>query len=127
MRSLVAASSPMAKSFHLENIVSAWDKGNDWVCRGAPHIVIAYALKDDPIAPQACTIALTYLELSAASLGLGACWAGYVSMALNMSEEARRYAGLSSKTSCQGAMMVGYPKVKYSRIPLRNKPRILWR
>jgi hypothetical protein len=26
-----------------------------------------------------------------------------------------------------GAMMVGYPKFKYQRLPLRNEPKISWR
>ena len=127
MRSLIAGSSPLTESFRMKNIVTAWDKKQDWTCRGAPHLIIAYGLKDDITAPQACTIALTYLELTVVSFGLGSCWAGYAAMAINMSAEARKFVGLSSKTNCFGAMMIGYSKFNYSRIPLRNKPHILWR
>ena len=127
MRSLVAENAPMAEAFRFPRIIAAWEEGADPVCRSAPHLILAYALKDDPTAPAACTIALTYLELAAASYGLGACWAGYVQMAVNMSEGARKVTGCSKRTVCHGAMLVGRPKYQYARIPLRNDPRILWR
>jgi len=127
MRSMVSEKSPIAESLRLERIVKAWDEGRDLVSRGAPHLIISYGLKDDPIAPQACTIALTYLELAALSMDMGTCWAGYVSMAVNMSAEVRKAAGLSSKASSFGAMMLGYPKFEYYSIPVRNKPHIIWR
>jgi len=127
MRSLVKSASPLAAALHMENIIKAWDEGHDWICRGAPHLILTYSLKDDMTAPQACTIALTYMELAAASYGLGACWAGYVHMAVNMSDDARRLAGLSKRTSCFGAMLIGHSKFDYHRIPLRNKPHATWR
>jgi len=127
MRSEVEQSSELAESFRMKNILAAWDKKDDWICRGAPHLVIAYSLKDDPTAPSACTIALTYLEFAAVSFGLGTCWAGYAAMAINLCSEVKKFLGLSAKTSCFGAMMVGHPKVNYFRIPLRNKPHIIWR
>lgn len=123
-RSLIAANAPMATAFRMYKLVEAWDKNEDWICRGAPSVVVAYAPKEDSLAPQACTIALTYFELAAASFGLGACWAGYVSMAINNFEEARKFMGFSSRVTCLGAMMVGYPNVHYFRIPGRHKPHI---
>lgn len=127
MRGLVASGLPLAVSLGMANIVAAWDQGADWICRGAPHLILAYALKDDRMAVPAATIALTYLELAAASAGLGACWAGYVQMAVNAFPDARRSAGIPSRTECCGAMLVGYSGVNYSRVPLRNPPHIVWR
>lgn len=125
MEHLLANKVPMAESFGFHNHVAAWKRGEDWICRGAPVIIIAYGLKDDPMVPQSCTIAATYLELAAFGLGLGACWAGYVNMAINMSDEARKFVGLSSRATVGAAMMVGHSKYKYSRIPLRNEATIL--
>jgi nitroreductase/NAD-dependent dihydropyrimidine dehydrogenase PreA subunit len=127
MRRLIEEKSPMAASLRFENIVSAQEKGADRICRNAPHVILAYSVKDEPTGAQACTIALTYFELAALSFGLGACWAGYVSIAMNMSEEARKFAGLSSRAACHGAMMLGFPKYDYHRIPQRNSPNIRWR
>jgi nitroreductase len=82
-------------------------------------------LKEDVTAPAACTVALAYTELAAVSFGLGACWAGYVNMALNMWPPARRILGISKRRVCFGALMVGYPGFEYYRIPARNKIRLV--
>ncbi|HNX82217.1 MAG TPA: nitroreductase family protein [Candidatus Omnitrophota bacterium] len=124
MRRLIAAGSPLVASFHMDNLVAAWERNDDRICRGAPSIVVVYGPKEDVLAPPACTIALTYFELAATSFGLGTCWGGYVHMALNNFEDARTFFGFSGRVRCYGAMMVGYPKPQYFRIPARNKPHI---
>lgn len=127
MEGLLKAKSPMAESFRFDRLVESWKNGQDMICRGAPSLVIAYGVKDDPIAAQSCIISATYLELAAFGFGLGACWAGYVNMGLNMSEEVRKVAGLSSKAAAGAVMMIGHPKYRYSRIPFRNTPKIIWK
>lgn len=127
MRTLIAQKSPLAESLRMQNIIAMYDRGEDPITRGAPHVIIAYSLKDDMTAPQACTIALTYFELMAASMGLGTCWAGYVQMAINMDLEIQKFLGLSRKTNAFGALMIGYQKYRYARIPLRNDPHVIWR
>jgi nitroreductase/NAD-dependent dihydropyrimidine dehydrogenase PreA subunit len=124
MRKLIKDGNEHAIAFGFANIVNSWEKGHDNVMRGAPAAIIAYSLKDDPTAREACTIALTYLELAALPMGLGTCWAGYAHMAINTDPETRKFTGLSKRTDCFGAMMVGYPKYEYQRIPGRNKPHI---
>lgn len=127
MEELLRTKSPLAESLRFDRLVESWKKDEDMICRGAPCIVIAYGLKDDPMVPQSCTISATYLELAAFGLGLGACWAGYVSMAVNMSEDVRKFTGLSGRATAGAAMMIGYSKYRYSRIPLRNPARIIWK
>lgn len=127
MRFQVSIDSPLAKSYRMKRMIAAWENGNDWICRSAPHVVIVYAPKSDMIAAQDSTIALTYFEIAAASMHLGTCWAGYLVMAINMSSEVRKFVFLSSRMACFGAMMVGYPRFNYHRIPIRNKPHIIWR
>jgi nitroreductase/NAD-dependent dihydropyrimidine dehydrogenase PreA subunit len=124
MRDMIKAESPIAVSLRFENIVKSWEKGFDNVMRGAPSAVLAYSLKDDPTAREACTIALSYLELAALSDDLGTCWAGYAQMAINSDPETRKFIGISKRTDCFGVMMVGYPKYEFQRIPGRNKPHI---
>lgn len=127
MEELLGAKSPVAESLHFDRLVDFWKKGKDTICREAPCIIIAYGLKDDPLVPQSCVIAAAYLELAAFGLGLGACWAGYVNMAINMSEDVRKLVGLSPRATAGAVMMVGYSKYRYSRIPLRNPARIIWK
>ena len=127
MEELVKAKSPMAESLRFDRLAEHWKKGEDRICRSAPCIVIAYGLKDDPMVGQSCTISATYLELAAFGMGLGACWAGYVNMAVNMSADVRKFVGLSGHAMAGAAMMIGHPKYRYSRIPSRNPARIIWK
>jgi len=127
MDELLKAKSPLAESLHFDRLVESWKNGEDKICRNAPCVVIAYGLKDDPMVPQSCTISATYFELAAFGFGLGACWAGYVNMAVNMSENTRKFAGLSNRAIAGAAMMAGHPKYRYSRIPLRDKAKIIWK
>jgi nitroreductase len=90
-------------------------------------MVIVYAPKNDVSTAQDCTVALTYFEIAAAAAHLGTCWAGYAALAINMSPQVRRFVYLSSRMHCFGAMLVGYPRFQYHRVPMRNKPHIIWR
>jgi nitroreductase/NAD-dependent dihydropyrimidine dehydrogenase PreA subunit len=127
MQSLIAAQSPLAEAMHLDRTVAAWEAGTDRILRGAPHVVVAFAHKDDRTAPAACTIAQTYLELMAHASGLGACWAGYFNAAANMWPPMQVALGLPKDHVSYGAMMVGHPRFKYHRIPPRRGARIQWR
>ena len=120
MEELINSKSPMAESLRFDRLVESWKKGKDLICRDAPCVIIAYGLKDDSIAAQSCVISAEYLELAAFGFGFGACWAGYVSMAINMSDEVRKFVGISSRAQAGAAMMIGYAKYQYTRIPQRN-------
>ena len=126
MRDLIRQEFPLAKEMHMDRVVDAWDQGIDRICRGAPHLIIAHADKDDRFAAAASTIALTYLELAAFSMGLGACWAGYLQSAAVFSPPLTQALELPENHISFGAMMVGFPKEKYFKIPARNEPRIIW-
>jgi nitroreductase/NAD-dependent dihydropyrimidine dehydrogenase PreA subunit len=111
----------------LERIVKAWDQGIDRICRDAPHLIVAHGLSTLPASQSSCTIALTYLELAAIALGLGTCWAGYFTTAANSFPPLLKALALPKDHLPYGAMMIGYPKYRYHRIPLRNQPKITWR
>jgi len=127
MRYLLKEQSPLAKVLHMDRIVAIWDKGIDRICRGAPHIIVTHAPKEDRAAQSACTIALAYLELAAPSFKLGACWAGYFNAASTLWPAMQDALGLPEGHAAFGALMVGYPKYRYHRLPLRNEARIEWR
>ena len=126
MRSMLREQQAAAAAMHLDRIVDAWERGMDRVCRDAPHIVLAHAPKADRTAPTACTIALAYLELAAPSFGLGACWAGFFGAAAALWPPMKEVLGLPEGHTCFGAMMLGYPKYRYHRLPVRKEPNIIW-
>ncbi len=127
MRCMMKQEPEIARTLHMDLIVGYWDAGIDAVCRSAPHLIIAHAPEDERTAPMACAIALTYLELAVPSFGLGACWAGFFNTAVAAWMPLRQSLGLPEGHISLGTMMIGYPKYRYHRLPLRNEPRIMWR
>lgn len=127
MRAAIKDSPQLADLLHLREVVAVWDQGEDVIMWNVPHLIIAHAPRADPSAPLDAPIALTYLELAAHSQGLGACWSGYFQMAITFHPPMLEALQLPDGHIALGAMMIGYPRHKYSRIPLKNEPRIIWR
>ena len=108
-------------------IVDAWDEGRDMVLRGAPHLAIAHA-DTNSLKPEVdCTIALTYLELAAHAMGLGTCWAGIFMGAAKAYQPLIAALALPEMHTVFGAMMLGFPKFRYFRIPARDDAKVEWR
>jgi nitroreductase len=126
MRHTLKENPPLAKAMYLSTIIRAWNAGADIICRRAPHLIITHAPEQDPVAPLNSAIALTYLELAAPAFGLGACWAGYFDIAAKLWPPIKQSLGLLEGHVTCSTMMVGYPKYKYHRLPLRNEARITW-
>ena len=127
LRTVLAELPDFARSLHMDRVIAAWEDGRDMVFRGAPHVILAHAPQDERAAPVGCVIAQTYVELAAYALGLGACWAGYFNAATLNHPPMGEALDLPAGHRNFGALMVGWPKYRYHRIPLRNEPRVVWR
>ena len=127
MRTVIRDNPEAAQAGGLTRAVDSWDEGHERICRGAPHIIVAHGDKTWGFGPEDCALALGLLDLYATSLGLGACWGGYFYKAVNAYPPLFEELGLPAGHIAFGAMMVGYPRFKYHRIPLRNRPRVSWR
>lgn len=126
LRYLIKEEHPLATSYRLERFVAAWEAGKDPVLRGAPALVIAHAPQAYPLAQVDSTIALTFFDLAAPALGLGACWAGFFMMAATQWPPLREALALPEGNVCCGALMVGYPKYGYHRLPTRKDAVVSW-
>jgi nitroreductase/NAD-dependent dihydropyrimidine dehydrogenase PreA subunit len=126
MRSIVNSNAGLAARYNLEGLIRAFDKGYDNICRNAPCLVIGYTPASYPLGAKDAVIATSHFELLAPSFGLGACWAGFLMMALQNSAEAKKAIGLNEESIVQAALMVGYPKFKYYKVPARNAASITW-
>ena len=126
IRHMIAEKHPLAERYRRFGIVKAWETGTDIVTRGAPGLVMAQAPKAYMMAQTDCTIALTFVDLAAPSLGLGTCWAGIFMMAASQWPPLQQALALPEGHACFGAMMIGYPKYKYRRLPLRKEADITW-
>lgn len=127
MRWVVKNAPEIAQTLHMDRTIGRWEDGADVILRDAPVVVVAHGEKDNRAAPTSCTIAMTYLELAATAMGLGGCWGGYFIAAAGMFPPMIEALGLPEGHECFGAMMVGYPKFTYHRLPTRNTPPIAWR
>jgi nitroreductase/NAD-dependent dihydropyrimidine dehydrogenase PreA subunit len=110
-------------------LIRAWDQGVDKVLRGAPHLAIAHA---DPTASEHpiedCTLATAYLDLAAHSHGIGSCWAGFLVQAIQQQYQPVIDAlDLPVNHKVYTALMLGYPKFRYSHIPQRDPLKITWK
>lgn len=127
MRTIIRDYPKLAAELFLERAVRRWEQGIDIILRDAPALIITHGAKDNRIAPMDCVIALTYLDLAASSMGVGCCWAGFLRSAAANYQPLADALRLPEGNQCFGAMMVGYPKFSYQRIPTRKPAKITWR
>ena len=112
---------------HMGKIIEDHKAGFDMILRDAPALVIAYGDKENRHAQNDCIIAAANLELAATGLGLGACWAGFFMTATTYYQPLMEALSLPAGHQCFGAIMVGYPRFRYHRVPIRRQPKITWR
>ena len=124
MRSVINQSPEQAEIRGFPRVVSAWDGGEERICRGAPHIIVVHCEKEYGFGAEDSALALSYLELYAPAIGLGSCWGGYFYSAVNAYPKLFEALGLPADHRACGAVMVGYPQLRYQRMPLRKKPRV---
>ena len=126
MRLLIAEKPKVAAMLSFTRVVTAWDMGLERVCRGAPHVIVAHADKNYGFGAEDTALALSYLELYAPVLGLGTCWGGYFYSAVNAHAPLFEALKLPARHRAFGAMMVGYPKYRYHRLPPRKPLQVNW-
>ncbi|WMW22267.1 nitroreductase family protein [Methanolobus mangrovi] len=126
MRELSASDQEHPMKPVMLSMISAYDMGADPICRGAPHLAIAYA-PDDEMSYTDCIIALSWFELAVPAYGLGACWAGFLKVAASSYQPLIDELGLPEGHVMQHAMMFGYPEYRIHNIPGRKPASIIWK
>jgi nitroreductase/NAD-dependent dihydropyrimidine dehydrogenase PreA subunit len=111
----------------LANVIKLQEAGKDGFLRKAPVLIIAYGKKNNSAATNTCTIALSYFDLAAWSMGLGCMWAGFFMFAAASFPPMIKEIALPDEYRVCGAMTLGYPKFQYHRIPMRKPAEITWR
>jgi nitroreductase/NAD-dependent dihydropyrimidine dehydrogenase PreA subunit len=126
MRGVIQAQPELAATLSFTRVAAAWDEGVDRVCRGAPHVIVGHCDKNYAFGAEDTALALSYLEIFAPALGLGTCWAGYLYTAVNNHPPLFEALKLPAGHRAFGAVMVGSPKFRYQRLPVRKAPRVSW-
>jgi nitroreductase/NAD-dependent dihydropyrimidine dehydrogenase PreA subunit len=108
-------------------VVAGYDAGFDAILRSAPVVIAASASKMAANGIVDASLALSYLDLAAPTLGLGTCWAGLLQNGMLASKKIRDFMGLPEDHVHHYPMMLGYPKYKYHRLPERKNPEVYWK
>ena len=69
-------------------------------------------------------LACGYMEMMAATLGVGTLYSGFFESCYNLSPKLRRMIKLPKGHKLAACMVFGYPKVKYARTAPRNKAQV---
>jgi nitroreductase/NAD-dependent dihydropyrimidine dehydrogenase PreA subunit len=126
MQGMIDAKADLAQFLGFEKLVGSYRQGDDVICREAPVLVVGYTNAAYTGGVLDSVIATSHLELLLPSFGLGGCWAGFVMIALNYSPDVRKLVGLDESHAVRSALMVGYPKYHYSKLPYRKDAQIKW-
>ncbi len=100
IKGLIETKHPLTERYSFDGIIKGWEAGADYIFRGAPALVIAHSPKENGLATVDCTIALVYLDIAAAPLGLGTCWAGFFMIASSQSPFVQQLLALPESNVC---------------------------
>jgi len=109
-------SDPSTTEGYKKGLTLMRERGRDPIFYKAPHVIALYS--DNNFDAMNATIAFTTGMLSAQSLGLGSCWIGMAHMFLNIDKEYKTEK-LGIEGRVWGVIIIGYPAVKFYRIPPR--------
>jgi nitroreductase/NAD-dependent dihydropyrimidine dehydrogenase PreA subunit len=113
---------------YLPKLIQAWDSGYDTVFRGAPALIAASAPARAVNGMIDVSLALSYFELLAPTIGLGTCWAGLLHNAALASPAVKEALGIPAGHPHHYALMLGYPDItRYYRLPERKEPKITFK
>jgi nitroreductase/NAD-dependent dihydropyrimidine dehydrogenase PreA subunit len=103
-----------------------WDRGYDFILRGAPTVIVVCTPADYQWGKQDCAIALTFLELAAEARGLGVCWTGYLIRAAGMHAPLREALSVPEGYVIHGGLMLGERRYSYRLVPPRKPLSVQW-
>ncbi len=110
----------------IDGLLTSIKKGEDSIFYNAPVILITYAPKFRGIEGAEAGIAFTYGMLAAQARGLGTCWIGFAQVALQRFKKFKKLLDIPKHNRVNGILTLGYPAVKYHRVPPRNLPEVRW-
>ncbi len=108
----------------MKPLVEAFDRGEDPVCRNAPQLAIVYGPEKYQWGTLDAAIAVANLELAAKASGIGTCWGGFITSAAGSDKEIGRQLGLDDSEKIFAALMIGYPRYQFRKVPPRNQLRL---
>lgn len=98
--------------------------GSSLVCHHAPLVMLFHApVTKYGMAAADAYIWATYTSIYANTLGLGTCFNGFITNAMERSKSMRKEFGFPAGHQVYAALLIGHPKVKYTNEAGRVKPK----
>jgi len=114
-----------AKSWN--HIYKEYQKGNDKLFFHGNTLIVAKGdTRIKPAPRMELGMALSRMELTAYSLGLGGCYIGYFMSAFSQSEEIRNFLEIKDYEEIVSPLVIGYPNIKYIKTAPRKKADVKW-
>jgi nitroreductase len=112
----------------MQELVNLFHSGTDWFVRDAPLLILfcADSAGGSHMAINA-NLAAQNVILAAEALGLGSMYAGFVLTANDYGGgRIAKQISLPSTHKIYGALIMGYPRLRFKKWPERNPAKITW-
>jgi nitroreductase len=110
---------------YISDTLKGIERGEDFWRWNGELIIIHASKKTSTLIPD-CSVAASNIMLAAESLGLGTCSLGIATTAVNTFENVAKVIQFPQNHVVGYTLAVGFPKVKYYRIPLRESAKVKW-
>lgn len=107
----------------LKEVLVQYDKGSDYIMRGATAAIIISADKKDFFARDSANLAYQNMSLMAESLGVGQCYMGFVCSGISMDFGHRIARAFSIDNKIYAIMALGIPALSFTAYPERHLAR----
>lgn len=99
--------------------------GSSLVCHHAPAVMLFHApVTKYGMAAADAYIWSTYTSIYANTLGLGTCFNGFITNAMERSKAMRREFSIPDGHQVYAALLIGHPRVKYTNEAGRKMPKV---
>lgn len=104
----------------LKEVLVQYEKGTDYILRGATAAIIISADKSDFFARDSANLAYQNMSLMAESLGVGQCYMGFVCSGISMDFGNHLAKTFSIKNKIYAIMALGIPALNFHAYPERE-------
>lgn len=108
----------------LDELLARHASGDDPIFYDAPCVIILHTSSYGHMAGNDAGLAFMHGMLAAQARGLGTCWIGFAEELLFRNKKMRKWLGIPSGHKPWGVMILGYPSVKYHRVPMRKPLKV---
>jgi len=102
------------------------ERGRDLFLWNAPAVIVIHSGGVGSTPHEDAQYAAYNILIMAHTLGIGTCFIGYATEALNRDEKIRQFLGIPAGNKVHIVMIAGYSSAEYCRLPLTKKVKVNW-